>query len=757
MSYRRPHPFRRALLAGTLLSGSLVLAGGALPAQAQADGDDRLIQDKVLVTARKIQEDIQDAPLSVTAFSEETIREAGIGETADFIQLTSNVTLAESQSISTAFLTIRGLTQVRNGEMPVAVIVDDVLQFNNRQFVGQLFDVEQIEVVKGPQGALYGRNATGGAIIINTKAPGNVAEGSVGFGVGTGEEMMAEGSFSTPLVEDQLFFKLSGRLVNREGYFDNLTLNDKDDPYFDRALRGRLLWTPSEDLTVDLIANMSRHDGRGIGFQFGAANADDTSLPFVNNNEDRGSRETDGISLRVEKDLDWATLTSVTAWDRLSSQTRADQFPYTALANGIIQIDPVTNLVIFCDNDGDPLTPDGPCPETGVVTIDGTQSQFTDMEAWSQEVRLTSASDQRLRWQVGAYYLDWDRFISSTVGKDLGKGIKRVERTPFFNDATNPTTSFLADNNSNQAWAVFGQVSYDLTDQIELNLAGRYDEEEREQLVSPLNTGGVPGARNTATFDKFSPKVTVRYQPSETVTLYGSWGEGFRSGQFNQNGVAVIAAEEGLVGVRDQVDQEESESFELGFKSDLFGNRLRLNGAWFDTTVEGQQYFVFIGSRGGQVLINIDEVALDGFELEAIWRAMEGLDLYAAYGQTNSEVTAYTFNPSLVGNKAPYVPDETWNVGGQWTASLTPDFDLVTRIDYERRGEQFWSPDNLFPRSPLDLVNARIALQKADGQWELALEAKNLTDESYNSEFVLPAFSHKANPRMVRARLRYNF
>lgn len=729
MSYRRPHPFRRALLAGTLLSGSLVLAGGALPAQAQADGDDRLIQDKVLVTARKIQEDIQDAPLSVTAFSEETIREAGIGETADFIQLTSNVTLAESQSISTAFLTIRGLTQVRNGEMPVAVIVDDVLQFNNRQFVGQLFDVSQIEVVKGPQGALYGRNATGGAIIINTKAPGNEPEGYVGLGVGNGEEMSAEGSVSMPLIEDELFVKLSGRLVSREGYYDNLTRNDHDDPYFDRGLRGRLLWMPSDDLTVDLIGNLSRHNGRGIGFQFGAASADDTSLPFVANNEDVGERQTEGLSLRIEKDLDWATLTSVTAWDRLSSLTRADQFPYTELANGV-------DIVGFGD---------------------GTQSQFTDMESWSQEVRLTSPAVDRLRWQVGAYYLDWDRFISSTVGEDRGKGIKRVERTPFFGDATNPTVSFFADDNENQAWALFGQISYDMTDQLELNLAGRYDEEDREQRVSPLSTGGVPGALNSATFDKFSPKVTLRYQPTEDLTLYGSWGEGFRSGQFNQNGTAAAAQAAGVQGVQDIVDQEESESVELGFKSDLFGNRLRLNGAWFDTTVEGQQYFVFIGDIGAQVLINIDEVEIDGFELEAVWRAMEGLDLYAAYGQTNSKVSAYTTDPSLVGNKAPYVPDETWNVGGQWTASLTPDFDLVTRIDYERRGEQFWSPDNLFPRSPLDLVNARIALQKADGQWELALEAKNLTDESYNSEFVLPAFSHKANPRMVRARLRYNF
>jgi iron complex outermembrane receptor protein len=729
MSFCRTHGGRRALMAGTFLSGCLAVGALAAPATAQSGEDDALVQDRILVTARKIQEDIQDAPLSVTAFSEEAIREAGIGETADFIALTSNVTLAESQSISTAFLTIRGLTQVRNGEMPVAVIVDDVLQFNNRQFVGQLFDVAQIEVVKGPQGALYGRNATGGAIIINTKAPGNETEGYFGLGVGNGEEMSAEGSVSVPLIEDQLFAKLSGRVVSREGYYTNVTRNDTDDPYFDRALRGRLLWTPSDDLTLDLIGNFGRHNGRGIGFQFGAAGADDTSLPFVANNEDVGERQTQGISLRIEKELDWATLTSVTAWDQLTSLTRADQFPYSALANGV-------DTVPFGD---------------------GTQSQYTDMESWSQEVRLTSAADGPLRWQVGAYYLDWERFISSTVGTDLGKGIKRVERTPFLTDATNPTVSFFADDNDNDAWAVFGQLSYDITDQLELNIAGRYDEEKRRQAVSPLNTSGVPGASNKATFDKFSPKVTLRYMPHDTITLYGSWGEGFRSGQFNQNGTAAAAQTAGIQGVQDIVDQEESQSWELGFKTDLFNDRLRLNGAYFDTKVEGQQYFVFIGDIGAQVLLNIDEVDIDGFELEAIWRAVDGLDLYAAYGQTNSKVKAYTTDPSLVGNKAPYVPDETFNAGFQWTAGLNPDFDLVTRVDYERRGEQFWSPDNTAPRSPLDLVNARVALQKADGQWELALEAKNLTDESYNSEFVLPAFSHKANPRSVRAKLRYNF
>lgn len=721
---------KSTLIGSTLLSAAALIPGTLAQAQDAPSEDEVSVQDKIIVTARKVEEGIQDAPLTVQAYDEQAIRDAGISETADFIQLTSNVTLAESQSIGTSFLTIRGLTQVRNGEIPVAVVVDGVLQFNNRQFVGQLFDVEQIEVVKGPQGALYGRNATGGAIIINTKAPSNEREGSVAFGVGSGDEMSAEGSFSTPLIEDQLYFKASGRIVNREGYFDNITRNDKDDPYYDRALRGRLLWTPTDDLTVDLIGNYTRHNGRGIGFQFGVASADDTSLPFVANNEDQGERQTEGLSLRIENDFDWATLTSVSSYDAVSTLTRADQFPYTALANGV---------------------------GAGAPFGDGTQSQFTDIEGFSQEIRLTSPTDQRFRWQVGAYYLDWERFISSTVGLDNGGGIRRVERTPFFGAATNPTVSFFADDNSNEAYAVFGQFSYDPTDQLELNIAGRYDEEERNQSVSPLNTGGAPGAQNSQTFDKFSPKVTLRYTPTDNLNIYGTWGQGFRSGQFNQNGTATAAAGAGINGVNDVVDQEDSESFELGFKSDLFDNRLRLNAAYFDTKVEGQQYFVFIGGIGAQVLINIDEVDIQGFEAEAIWRATDNLDLYASYGQTDAEIVAYTTDPTQVGNTAPYVPDETFNAGFQWTSGLTETLDLVARLDYEHRGEQFWAPENNFPRSPLDLVNARIAISDAEGAWELAGEVNNLTDEEYNSEFVISAFSHKANPRVVRVELRYNF
>ena len=698
-------------------------------AQAEAQQSSQNYIEVIQVTARKISESIQDAPLAVTAFSEQDIQDAGIRETADFVQLTSNVSLAESQSIATSFLTIRGLTQVRNGEAPVAVVVDGVLQFISTQFVSQVFDTEQIEIVKGPQGALYGRNATGGAIIINTKRPDNEAEGHVRLGYGKGTETTIEGSFSTPLIEDELFFKASGRMVNREGYFKNITRNADDDPFFDRALRARLLWQPGDDLSFDLIGNLQRHDGRGIGFQFGAASADDTSLPFVANNEDLGERETNQVSLRIEKEFSGGTLTSVSAYDSVKTLTRADQFPYTELANGV----------------------------DAVPFGDGTQSQFTDVEALSQEVRYTSSQDRRFRWQVGAYYLSWDRFIASTTGRDTGSGIRIVERTPFLNASTNPTLSYFADDNDNRAWAVFGQGSYDILENLELNLAGRFDEERRSQSVSRFNTGGAPGAINEKTFSNFSPKVTLRYQPTEDVTLFGTWGEGFRSGQFNQNGVAVVALGAGIAGVNDVVRREEARSWELGVKTSWLDNRLNINANYFQTDVEGQQYFVFIGAVGAQVLVNIDQVDIAGFEAEATLRVAEGLDIYASYGSLDSEVVEFATNPALVGNKAPYIPESTMNMGFQWQTALTDPLWLLTRVDYERRGEQFWSPDNIRPRSALNLMNARVALRDADERWELAASLNNATNERYNSEFVLPAFSHQANPRVWRLDFRYNF
>lgn len=723
-----------------------VAAALSLPVVAQDRGESSAdALEEVVVTARRRNESALESPIAVTAFNAQMVEDAGIRRVEDVIRLTPNVTLATSQGIGTSFLTIRGLTQVRNGEAPVAVIVDGVLQFSAIQFRRELFDIESIEVVKGPQGAIYGRNATGGAIIINTRRPTDDAYGYLELGAGNGDEYAVQGSYGGALVPDRWYGQLSANYVDRDGYLDNITRGEKADRFEDLTVRGRLMFEPTDTFSADFRAAVSAHKGRGIGFQFqgvdiapdgitatgfgtdtGPVDANNV-LPVRDNNVDFGERDMLDFSLKLDFNLAAGTLVSVTSFTDIEEWGDSDQFPYTNARSA-----------------------------PALFGFDGTQTGFFDLQAFTQELRLSSPGDQRLRWEIGAYYLDWERFVSLSTGVDTGQGIIRLERQPT-TDPRNPTTSFLADDNDNSSWAVFGSVDYSLNDFWDLTVALRYDEEERIQNVSPLQfPAGQPGVRNEATFDMLQPKVTLRYQPNDNHNLYLTWGEGFRSGQFNQNGIAEVAAAAGINGVSDVADQEESESIELGYKGRYLDDQLQLNAAVFSTDVEGQHFFSFIGAISAQILTNIDKVSLWGGEIDVVYRATDSLDLYAAYGFTDSEIDAYAVDPTAVGNDAPYIAEDTLNLGFQYETSLTDGLDFFLRGDYERRGEQFWDPNNSTARDPLNLLNARVGVRGSSGRWEIIASGENLADKRYNSEWVAGGFSARAPGRIWNVRFRYN-
>ncbi len=744
--------------------------------------------EEIVVTARKIDETIHDAPITVNVMTEALLQDAGVTQTADYIQMIPNVTLAESQTAGTSFLTVRGLSRVRNGELPVAVVVDDVLIVNARQFTGQVFDIQQIEVVKGPQGALYGRNASNGAIVVTTKAPStDGSEGYLNLSYATANEVGLGGSFSAPLTET-LAFRLSGRSVERDGYFTNVTLQHEADPYQDRTLRGRLSWTPSDTLKVDYKAEFSQHEGKGIGFQwpgaitfeelFGvfvgtsqelgvtaaqvnAAGANLTGLPFVNNNPDRGMRETFSTSLKIDKSLGWADFKSVTTYNELRTSSVADRAPYLSI-------------------------------------LDGTQHTFVDVDSWSQEFRLSSNSDGPFNWQFGAYYLAWERLRTTAIGEDLGQGIKRPTTVPEFETSTNPTgvapgnfASFLEDS-YDIAW--FGSIDWKATENLTVSLAGRYDAETREQNVNQYNTAGrvysiadVDGVNQSytnsacsgdaadiadvncgayASFDqllantvrgrvvnereysKFQPKVTVGYALSEAINVYGSWGIGYRAGQFNYPGIESLSNT-----AREAIDQEENDTFEIGLKAEF--DTIRLSLAYFSSQVDNTQYFPFDGLAFVQVFEDIDAADIDGFEIEVFWKPADNWDFYLGYGASSSEITAYAERPETVKNDLPYVPEETFNAGARLEWPLSDGLNAFARVDYEHRGEQFWTPENTFPRDALELVNFRVGIEGEN--WNTSLYVNNANDEEYNSEIVTPLFTHPAPPRVVRWDVRYNF
>ena len=707
---------------------------------------------KVTSNARMRGENIQQIPIGISHYSAKTIQDAKIDRMETLTQMMPNMSLSKSQSLGTSFLTIRGISQVRNSEPPIATVIDDVLQVNSRQFTRELYDIEAIEVLRGPQSALYGRNAIGGAILITTAQPTNEWESHWRFGYGQGNEYLTQATVSGALIDDKLLLRLSGRYLEREGYFNNSFLNKKVDFKEDLSFKGQLTWLASERLKVDLRFALNRAKSGAFNFNYQPAiigtdgitldsnltfpfdstkeDANNVSRNFIANNLGKNEREIDEVSLKIEYDADFATLTSITSWNRIEEFLSGDQFPYSA---GLTQ-----NFL------------------NGSLTVDGGQTQFVDINAFSQEFRITSNADNNFRWMLGAYLLMTERFISSTTSDDRGLGILRVEDKPL-TDIRNPTLSFFGDDNNNTAWAAFANFAYDITEDLEASIAMRYDSDRRRQTVSPYNNHGQAGAVNKKTFAQFQPQFSLRYQLLPEISLYGSWGIGFRSGQFNQTGVSHAALINGVQGINNISKQEKTENFELGFKSAWFNKQMQVNGSIFFTEQSNRPYFVFVGAVGAQVLVNIDEVEIFGGELEINNHWMEGLDSYVSLGYSSSNIKEYTLNPSLVGNYAPYIPEYTINAGLQYRTPLTPWFGFLGRVDFEHRGKQFWAPENNTARSAINLVNLKVGLEDPKNNWSLMFMLDNVTNEKYNSEWVAGGFAHPALPRSWHIDLQFSF
>ena len=706
--------------------------------QAQSSSDD----DTIFVTARRRSEALQDVPAAITAFTEDTIEAAGIERPLDFINLTSNVNLVETQNAGNAFIIIRGITQARNSEPSVAVIVDGVQQVNPAQFNQELFDIEQIEVLKGPQGGLYGRNAIGGAIVIRTRQPSDHFEGRVQAGVDNGFGYFLRGGISGPIT-DTLRFRLAGSWYDTEGFLRNTFLGEDADPVEDLGLRGTLLWTPTSNFSADLRGSINRLRTQALYFNI-VADVNDTSLPIRVNNAGENDRDINNISLRLNYETGAGTLTSVTSYDTLEEILTGDAFDFLPIPESFF-----FNLFEFLFGPGN--------------GFDLNQSQFLDVEAISQEIRFTSPEERRFRYIVGAYAIDTNRFISTGNMIDTGNGVFPVFRTPSTNPL-NPQFTFLADRQDNFAWAVFANVSYDILDELEIDLSLRYDRDRRRQttLTPTAFLPNVPGFPQGATgevrrevFDDWQPKITLTWEPNPNFTLYGGYSRGFRSGGFNQTGVGGVAFANGIVGVGDIFEAETADTFEIGARSQLWDRRIQLSANVYRTESRNSYFFVFLAANSTQNLGNIPAADIWGFELEATARVAQGLQLSAAFGYTNSEITEFP-DPTVEGNELPLISRYTFNLGAQYRTPIAASgLGLLARVDYRRTGRTWWEPFNTTSRDPIDLVNARLGIEHDN--WSLVAFAENLFDETYNAEFSPGGFVFKARPRRYGAEVSFRF
>jgi iron complex outermembrane recepter protein len=765
---------RRVPVAAPVLLALSPLAASIALAQEQLE--------EIIVTARFRAEAFEETPAAIKAFTATEIESAGIEKPHDFIALTPNMTVVQTQNPGNSFITIRGVSQARNSDMPVAVVVDGVLMTNPAQFNQELFDIEQIEVLKGPQGALYGRNAIGGAVSIVTKEPTDDFEAKLRLGADSGPGLMAQGTISGPLGESDTWkYRASLSLADTDGFRENEFLDDRADPYKDTSARVRFMWEPNENVTGDFryarsdIETTALHfvindDQRGLGGFVGVPNANVlsgvtvapsdvnnvnyTGVPILVNNPGEGLKDMDEVSIKFDVATDAGTFTSITAYDDLHELLTGDAFDFRPLGRSFNEI----FFPRFQNPQQPPLTPS---PFFG----DWNQAQYLEVSSVSQEFRFTSPETDRVRWIAGAYLIQTDRFIGTGNLLDTGSGVSRVYKVPrtttgfpFDLSIPNPQVTYLSDSQDNFAWAAFGQLGFDINEQWDANFSLRYDEDEREQTTEtppgfiPAVLAGdlVTGQKRKETWDAMQPKATLRWRPNENTTIYGDLSRGFRSGGFNQSGVALA----GVAGVFNTFDEQIADTLEIGWKAQFAGDRVSTTLAYYTTDLEGAYYFIFLVASSTQNLGSLDEVEYDGLEFELNALLTDNLSLNLGVATMNSEITADASIPHVVGQEVPLTSDYTFNLGINWTKPMSNGLELVVRSDLHSIGDTYWGPGdpgapgllgwNQTVRDPVNVVDARVGVQADD--WSVMVWSKNLFDEEYNDEFSHP-FVWKALPQ----------
>lgn len=736
--------YSRFLLCTTALFGCLSLvtpAHGQTASGTTVGNTDSPAVETVTVTARERKEDIQNVPAQVTAFTAQQIEDKGIQTPADFLDAVPNVTFIPTQNAGTSFIVIRGISQARNSQPSAAIVVDGVPMTQPAEFNQELLDIRQIEVLKGPQGALYGRNAIGGAILITTKLPTYTWESQFTAGYESGPGFRLQGMVSGPLT-NTLRMRAAVAYFNTDGHLINTDTVDKSarhmaDPVKDFSARLRFLYTPTDNFTADLRLSTDILKTRGLYYiipNFGSPNFNNpnyVSQPIDLNNSGKDDRNIYDVSLKLTYDTDFGAFTAISGYSTIREILTGDGYPF----------DP------FC------------CSRIG---FNFDQSQFLNAKTFSQELRFTSPSQNRFRWIAGGEVFLTNRFISTGNMYDIAdEGVQPIYYKP------NPPVyqpqgqiSFLSDGQNQFAWALYFDTTTEITKALEFSANFRFDSDYRRNVTDTpqvfLDNAGIPGQTGDArrhTWSAFQPQFVLRYQLTHEINVYGSWSRGFRSGGFNQTGVATAAAAAGFDNVGDMFKAEVASTWEAGAKTTWWNGRVLLNGSVYYTEDHNGYYFVFLASNSTQNLGNIAGERIVGFDLDTTAQITENIYFNAGFGYTDARVTKFPGASSslVVGSKAPLVSDYTMNVALEYTHPVWDGVAFLARLDDNLIGPTTFvipvpavGEPNPIARDPVNLLDLRVGLQS--DSWEATFWTKNLLNKKYNTEYSTGGFLFKGQP-----------
>jgi iron complex outermembrane receptor protein len=692
----------RLALTGAALAALTPAAGIAQESAAQAANAEE--PNEVLVTARKRVENLQDVPDSISAFTASQIEEQRIDRIGDAIALTPNVHIVEDQDAATNIITVRGIGTNRNLAASVAYVVDGVILPDSDAFTADLSDVERIEILKGPQGALYGRNAIAGVINLTTRKPTDVFEAQFKGGFSSGNTADLFAAFSGPL-SDTVRARVTVKHHDTEGLIDNTLTGDPLDHDENTKVTLRTLWNASDALSFDLRGSWFKQDTGALWFSPG--NVLDTTGGEITEEmaelepaqDDPGftDRTVKDFSLTAEYATSAGTFTSITAYDDIDIYFGED-----------LDITPVR------------------------LTYNSRQSRQT--RGVSQELRFTSPSERRFRYIAGAYAQNTKREVATSTEVDFcfllpipGCPTPPGQESGFLTPLSLNTTEGEFDQ-----WAVFAQMNYDLTEALELTLALRHDEDKREQLDN------LTGRRDQATFSDTQPKLSLAWKLTPGVMLYATYAEGYKSGAFNPPpGPGAFFP---LV-----VQQEGTDSYELGLKSAWLDDRVRANLAMYRTDYQGVPIFQLDVTTGGQVAINANEASIDGVELELAARLGNGFDAVMSYGYTDARFDDFNGTGLYDDNRLPNAPRYGFNTGLRYARNLNDALELVTRVDYQRTGDIFFAENNLVYQPSYSTVDAQIGI--SGDRWSATVWGRNLFDQRY----VTSAYARTISPLIYGA------
>jgi len=671
-----------------------------------------------IVTARKITEDLDDVPISVTSFSAEDFEGLGASSVRELGLLVPNVNLTEFSSRRLSFPYVRGIGSGQ-GEPAVATYIDGVPQLTTGSTNLPLLNVDSVEFLRGPQGTLYGRNSLGGVILIKTTPPGEEAGSFGNITVGDYNHLMVGGGWSGALGED-LLGSFEAQHSARDGYTENTVTGDDVDYRDAWFARGRVLVKPSDD--SELLIGVHTESARDGGFVL-------SSLDGLRENPHQISQDFQGVA---ERDL---TAPSVTY------SQRGEGIDFTSISA-------YTDFDVLETSDFD-FSP-----------FDLTRRRTTeDQQFFYQELRLNSSEgvdvdlgqDRSLRWLVGlsGFVADSDRGATNEFRSNLDLDGDMVP------DILAGTTSTDTGEFQDQAYSLFGQASL-LAGDFEFTGGVRFDHESKE--VDRLNTDVIPGfgsfesgGTEDEDYSELVPSGSVGWHADDETLVYLSASKGFKAGGFNLD----APAGSGLA-----YDPETSFSYEAGVKRSFGDGDVRVRAAAFQIDWEDMQLSLFDETVGGYV-DNVAESQSVGMELEFEADLNDSLTLFGGAGALDTEITEFAGGINE-GNDLPFAPSETWSFGAQFTApGPREELRWFAQGELAGVGDFQYDVGNNESES-YELVNLRAGIQHQD--WRLSLWVKNLLDEEYvpvafqsNPADVNSFVGESGAPRTLGFSLRFSF